>query len=277
MKRFPIYILLFIGLAFGEACQRNENFVKVKGSDSVLPISQKEAEVYMDTYPDRGITVTGGGSGVGIAALIDGTTHIAMSSREIKIAEKLRLQDTGKELVEAVIAYDALAVVVHPSNPIDQLKRAAIEGIYTGKISNWKELGGPDRKIVAYARETSSGTYEFFKEAVLDRKEYATNILSLTSNGAIFQSAKQTEGAIGYIGLAYISEGVKTLEVSFDEGKNYVAPTFENAKSKLYPISRPLYYYFTEDNQERIQPFLDFVGSETGREIIANIGYVPAR
>ncbi|NJL12599.1 MAG: phosphate ABC transporter substrate-binding protein [Microscillaceae bacterium] len=263
-----------IGLS---ACHRNENFIKIKGSDSVLPISQKEAEIYMQTSPKAAITVTGGGSGVGIASLIDGTTHIAMSSREIKVAEKLRLKDLNKTLRERIVAYDALAIVVHPGNPVSKITREQIEKIYTGKVKNWKELGGADQEIVAYARETSSGTYEYFKEALLGNREYDASVLSMTSNGAIIQSARQTPGAIGYIGLAYINNTVKSLEVSFDQGKNYIAPTFENAKKKIYPVSRPLYYYYTDIYEGRAAPFLNFVFSEKGQNIIKEIGYVPVK
>ncbi|MDX2301224.1 MAG: PstS family phosphate ABC transporter substrate-binding protein [Microscillaceae bacterium] len=266
--------LFFICLSFS-SCQRNTNSIKIKGSDSVLPISQREAEAFMEQNPQAGVTVTGGGSGVGIAALIDGTTHIAMSSREIKIGEKLRLKDKNRTLREVTIAYDALALVVHPANPIKALKREDIEKIYTGKIDNWKDLGGKDQKIVAYARESSSGTYEYFKEAVLDRKEYASSVRSLTSNGAIIQSVGQAEGALGYIGLAYLNPKVKAIQVSFDKGKNFVDPSFENAKNKIYPISRPLYYYFVQESQSLVQPYLDFAFSGRGQKIITDIGYVP--
>lgn len=273
MKAF-YRILFFICLA---SCHPNEGFVKVKGSDSVLPITQKEAEVYMEQNPESGITVTGGGSGVGLAALIDGTTDIAMSSREIKVAEKLRLKDKSKKLIEEVVAYDALALVVHPSNPVKELLREDVEAIYTGKIENWKELGGSDQKIVAYARESSSGTYEFFKEVVMEEKEYASQIISSNSNGAILQSISQTKGGLGYIGLAYLNENVKPIGISFDEGENYVLPSFDNAKAGRYPVSRPLYYYFTDENREKIRPFLEFVFSPAGQSIVTEIGYVPVK
>lgn len=240
-----------------------------------MPISQKEAEIFMEKFPQSAITVTGGGSGVGIAALLDGTTHIAMSSREIKMAERLRLQDAKAIVKEAIVGFDALAVVVHPNNPLTQLTRTQIAGIYTGEIKNWKELGGKNQKIVPYARETSSGTYEFFKEIVLGNREYHNAVLSLSSNGAIMQSVQQTEGAIGYIGLAYLNPSVKALLVSFDEGKTFVAPTFENAQQRTYPVLRPLYYYYVEQHQARIKKYLDFVFSAQGQTIIQEIGYIP--
>jgi len=144
--------------------------VVLKGSDTVLPLAQKEAERYMKANPNKPITVVGGGSGVGIAALMDGTTDIAMSSRKLKMDERLKLQDAGRAVKETIICYDALSIVVNPANKVGKLTREQVEGIYTGKIKNWKEVGGDDMPIVVYARETSSGTYEFFKEFVMNRK-----------------------------------------------------------------------------------------------------------
>ena len=145
---------------------------KIKGSDTCLPLTQTEAENFMNKNKAAKITVTGGGSGVGISALMEGTTDIAMASRKMKFDERMKLQEAGKKTKEEVIAYDALAVVVHPSNKVSNLTREQLEGIFTGKIKNWKEVGGADMKIVAYSRETSSGTYEFFKESVLKNKNY---------------------------------------------------------------------------------------------------------
>lgn len=144
---------------------------KIKGSDTCLPLSQTEAENFINKNKSAKITVTGGGSGVGISALMEGTTDIAMSSRKMKFDEKVKLQEAKKSTKEVVIAYDALAVVVHPSNKVSNLTREQLEGIFTGKIKNWKEVGGADMKIVAYSRETSSGTYEFFKESYLEEQE----------------------------------------------------------------------------------------------------------
>ena len=158
---------------------------RIKGSDTCLPLSQTEAENFINKNKSAKITVTGGGSGVGISALMEGTTDIAMSSRKMKFDEKVKLQEAKKSTKEVVIAYDALAVVVHPSNKVSNLTREQLEGIFTGKIKNWKEVGGADMKIVAYSRETSSGTYEFFKESVLKNKNYMNGILSMPATGAI--------------------------------------------------------------------------------------------
>ena len=200
----------------------------------------------MALNPDARVTVTGGGTGVGISALLDGTTDIAMASRPIKFSEKMKVKTAGKEVEEVIVAYDALAVVVHPSNPVKQLTRQQLEDIFRGKITNWKQVGGDDRKIVVYSRETSSGTYEFFKESVLKNKNYMSSSLSMPATGAIIQSVSQTKGAIGYVGLAYLSPRVKSLSISYD-GTHFAPPTMESATDKSYPIVRHIYYYYNTE------------------------------
>lgn len=247
---------------------------RIKGSDTVLPIAQQTAERFMTLNPNARVTVTGGGSGVGISALLDETTDIAMASRGIKFSEKMKAKAAGEELEEIPVAYDALAVVVHPSNPVKQLTRRQLEDIFRGKITNWKQVGGDDRKIVVYSRETSSGTYEFFKESVLKNKNYMSSSLSMPATGAIIQSVSQTRGAIGYVGLAYVSPRIKTLAVSYDD-KHFAAPTLENAINKTYPIVRPLYYYYNKKSAGLVDPLLQFVLSPAGQEIIKKSGYIP--
>ncbi|MDB5118811.1 MAG: phosphate transporter substrate-binding protein [Sphingobacteriales bacterium] len=249
--------------------------INIKGSDTVLPLSQKEAEVFGKANADSRITVTGGGSGIGFTALIDDNTDIAMASRKIKVDERLKLEQAGKAFKEVIIAHDALAVIVNPANKVSQLTREQLEGIFTGKIVNWKEVGGDDLKIVVYSRETSSGTYEFFKEHVMNKKNYASNVLSLPATGAIVESVSQTKGAIGYVGLAYLEKNIKPLKVSFDAGKNFTAPSMEAAKDHSYPIARPLYYYYLDTKETTIKPFVDFILSTEGQKIVAEVGYVP--
>lgn len=251
--------------------------IKIKGSDTVLPLSQKEAETYMKINKDAKITVIGGGSGVGIAALMDGTTDIAMSSRKMKLSEKQKLKEAGKSVKETVICYDALSVIVNPGNKVSQLTREQIEGIFTGKITNWKEVGGDDLKIVAYSRESSSGTYEFFKESLLENKNYGSAVLLMPATGAIIQSVSQTKGAIGYVGFAYMEKTVKALKVSYDQGKSYVAPTFEGAKSKIYPVSRPLFYYYLSTTEKTVKPFVDYILSAEGQKVVTEVGYIPVK
>ena len=251
-------LLLLLALA---AATTGMQAQRIKGSDTVLPIAQQTAERFMTLNPSARVTVTGGGTGVGISALLDQTTDIAMASRAIKFSE-------------VIVAYDALAVVVHPSNPVKQLTRQQLEDIFRGKVTNWQQVGGDDRKIVVYSRETSSGTYEFFKESVLKNKNYMSSSLSMPATGAIIQSVSQTRGAIGYVGLAYVSPRIKTLAVSYD-GQHYAAPTLENAINKTYPIVRPLYYYYNRKNASVVAPLLDFILSAAGQKIIKESGYIP--
>ena len=267
MKRISIILLLTLAASSMQA-------QRIKGSDTVLPVAQQTAERFMALNPDARITVTGGGTGVGISALLDGTTDIAMAS--IKFSEKMKVKSAGKEVEEVIVAYDALAVVVHPSNPVKQLTRQQLEDIFRGKITNWKQVGGDDRKIVVYSRETSSGTYEFFKESVLKNKNYMSSSLSMPATGAIIQSVSQTKGAIGYVGLAYLSPRVKSLSVSYD-GKHFAPPTMESATDKSYPIVRPLYYYYNTENAGQVNPLISFILSPAGQEIIKKSGYIPVK
>ena len=250
---------------------------KLKGSDTLLPLAQKAAENYSEKNPSAHVTVTGGGSGVGLSSLREGTTDIAMASRRIKFDERVRMQQAGRPVEELTVAFDALAVIVHPSNPVSRLTREQLEGIFRGKITNWKQVGGEDRKIVVYSRETSSGTYEFFKESVLKHRNYMPAVLSMPATGAIIQSVSQTPGAIGYVGLAYLNPEVKALAVSYDGGGSYVAPTFDNARSKSYPIVRPLYFYYTKSNEAAVRPLVDYLTSDEGQAMVASIGFIPIR
>lgn len=250
-----------------------QNTISVKGSDTMLPLVQKLAEAYSNKNTNNNVSVTGGGSGVGIIALKDGNTDIAMSSRPIKLGEILKFEETKKVIKEKAIAIDPLSVIVNPANKISQLTRAQLEGIFTGRITNWKEVGGDDMKIIVYSRETSSGTYEFFKEHVLDKKEYANSALSMPTNNGIVKSIGQTKGGIGYVGLIYANKTVKSLAVSFD-GKTFVKPSMTNAKNKTYPITRSLFYYYISTDFNKIKSFIDFVLSAEGQTIVSSVGYV---
>lgn len=249
--------------------------VTIKGSDTVLPLAQKEAEDLMAADSNVSVTVVGGGSGVGITALMDGTTDIAMASRDLKTEERLKFEESQKDIEQVIIAYDALSVIVNPGNSVSQLTREQLEGIFTGEIKNWKEVGGADEKIIAYSRESSSGTYEFFKEEVMEKKNYANDILSLPATGAIVQAVGQTKGAIGYIGLAYETKEVKQVAVSYDQGATFVEPSVASAKDKTYPISRPLFYMYDKTNAEKVKAVVDYALSEEGQKTVSEIGYVP--
>ena len=247
--------------------------LKIKGSDTVLPLSQKEAEKYMAGHKGKDISVSGGGRGVGFTALIDNNTDIAMASRSIKMEEKMKLMDSKRQYKEVMIAKDALAVIVNPGNAVSQLSRQQLEDIFTAKVTNWNEVGGADMKIIVYTRESSSGTYDFFKEHVMAKKNYAANALAKPATGDIVQSVSQTKGAIGYIGLAYMNKSIKPLAVSFD-GKTYEKPSFKGAKTGTYPISRPLYYYYLASKEAAVKPFVDYVLSKEGQKTVDEVGYV---
>ncbi len=265
-KMFAILVSL---LCFGASHAQ-----KVKGSDTVLPITQAEAEAY--AKKGGNVSVNGGGSGVGIAALLEGSCDIAQSSRQMKFSERKRLEKAGKQIEEMAIAQDAIAIVVNPTNKISRLTREQIEKIYTGKITNWKQVGGEDRRIIVYARESSSGTYEFFKESVLRYKNHTPAALAMPATGAVIQSVSQTKGAIGYVGFAYLNNKVKALEVSYD-GKEFFAPTAETAKNKTYPIVRPLIFYYEKQSKAKVKPFIDFILSSEGQKIVENVGYIPIK
>ncbi|MFN8164891.1 MAG: PstS family phosphate ABC transporter substrate-binding protein [Bacteroidia bacterium] len=268
-------IIAMIGMAVISLSMTAQKLV-IKGSDTVLPLSQKEAEVYMKKNAGKSITVVGGGSGVGLAALIDNSTDIAMASRKMKMDEKMKMQDAGRAYKEVVIANDALSVIVNPQNKVSKLTRQQLEDIYTGKIKNWKEVGGDDMQIVVYARETSSGTYEFFKEHVMNRKNYASSVLNMPATGAIIQSVSQTKGAIGYVGLAYLTKEVKDIAVSYD-GKTYVNASVEAAKNKTYPVVRPLLYYYPVAKEAQVKAFIDFILSPEGQKIVEQVGYISVK
>lgn len=290
MKKYQFLFLaipLFLASCGGDASQSTgaegtdaaagAATLSVKGSDTVLPLTQKEAEEYMKSNVGAAITVVGGGSGTGITALMDNSTDICMSSRDLKTDERLKFTEKGIDVKEVTVGFDALSVIVHPDNKVSQLTREQLEKIFTGEIKNWKEVGGDDAQIVAYSRESSSGTYEFFKEHVMNKKNYASSVLNMPATGAIVQSISQTKGAIGYIGLAYMTPSVKPLSVSYDSGKTFVAPSVAGAKDKSYPIARALYYFYDSKNEGKVKAFVDYVLSDAGQKNVADAGYVPLR
>lgn len=251
---------------------------KLKGSDTLLPLVQKTSESYFHSHPSAEITVTGGGSRRGYLSA-EGRHHRhchGLAPHEIR-----RTDETAGGRTPARRGYgslDALAVVVNPANPVSKLTREQLEAIFRGKITNWKEVGGPDMRIVVYSRETSSGTYEFFKESVLRHRNYMASILSMPATGAVIQSVSQTPGAIGYVGLAYLGKkNIKPVSISYDGGKNYVAPNFENSKNRTYPVVRPLYFYYNQANEKRIKPYLDYLLSDQGQRMVAETGFIPVK
>lgn len=259
--------------AGNEEASKMESII-IKGSDTVLPLSQAESEEYMIANPDKSITVIGGGSGVGIAALIDGEVDIAMASRSIKDSERENAEANGITPVEHVVAWDGIAVVVNPENPVTEITFEDLKGIYDGSISNWADVGGEDLTITVITRDSSSGTYGYFQDEVLLEEEYRPDALVQPATGAIVQEISQNAGAIGYIGYAYLDESTTALALNAGEG--FVEATPENIMAGDYPLARPLYYYTDGEASGLAKIFLDYVNSATGQDIVSDVGYFPA-
>ncbi|WMW26167.1 PstS family phosphate ABC transporter substrate-binding protein [Methanolobus sediminis] len=247
--------------------------IMIKGSDTVLPLSQAEAEEFMIENPDADITVIGGGSGVGIAALVDGEVDIAMASRQIKDSEIENAEANGIYPVEQVIAWDGIAVVVNPENPVTELTFDQLKAIYNGSISNWADVGGDDLEITVITRDSSSGTYAYFKEEVLLDEEYRADALVQPATGAIVQEVGQNTGAIGYIGYAYLDDTVTAL--ALDGGDGFVEATPENIMAGNYPLARPLHYYTDGEPTGLTKEYIGYVMSTAGQEIVSDVGYFP--
>jgi len=280
MKKTVLTLLLSVCL-FSSAAAAAKNSVKVKGSDTMVNLAQSWAEKYMEVKPAVFLAVTGGGSGTGLSSLISGTCDIAMSSREIKEKEIALAMQKGIAPYEIKVALDGLAVVVNRQNPVNKLTLEQLARIFTGEISNWKELGGADEKIVVLSREVNSGTHVYFKEHVLRRgnpqgkEEFAASALLLSSSQAIADEIAQNPGAIGYYGMGYISAKQKPVLVARDAKSEYEAPTIENVISGKYPISRPLFFYLNGKPQGMIKDFVDYCLSQEGQDIVLKTDFVP--
>lgn len=240
----------------------------MEGSTTVLPIAQKAAEVFMNNNPGEEISVRGGGSGVGIASIIDGTCDIAIASRAMKPAELEKASKKGRDLKAHVIAMDAIANIVHPSNPLTNLTREQIKRIYTSRASNWKEFGGPDLRIVVISRDTASGTFEAFSDLVLDKKRVRPDAIMQASNQTIAGIVARTPGAIGYVGLGYLTSAVKAI------GVDGVMPTRDNVLKNKYRISRPLFMYTKGKPEGTVKKYIDFLKSPAGQKIVNEEGFI---
>jgi phosphate transport system substrate-binding protein len=244
--------------------------IVIKGSTTVLPIAQKTAEAYMKQNPDVKISISGGGSGNGIKALIDGSTDIADSSRFIKDKEVKQAVQNGQYPVPFAVAYDCIVPVVHPSNTMTDISMAQLKDIYMGKIKNWKDIGGPDRPIVVISRDTSSGTYEVWHKKVLKKERVFPGALLQASNGAVAQAVAKNKNAIGYIGLGYLDSNVKGLTVNGVKGSN------ESTLDGTFPVSRPLYMFTPGWPKGDTLNFINFVmHPEKGQKLVGSAGYVP--
>ncbi len=245
--------------------------IVITGSTTVLPIAQRAAEVFMDNNRGADISVRGGGSSVGIASLLDGTCDIADSSRAIKESELQKALTRKVEPKAHVVAMDGIAVIVNPSNPINALSKKQIKDIFTGKISDWSAAGGNSGKIVAISRDSSSGTYEAFGELVLNKQKTRADALLQASNQAVASTVARTPGAIGYVGLAYISSEVKALKV------DGVIPSKETVLLAKYPVSRPLFMYTNGKPKGMVAEFIDFIKSPEGQQLAEEEGFVGLR
>ncbi len=274
-KRFA-NVALLVGFLAGAAIlfaqQRN---ITVKGSDTLVILGQRWAEVYMKNNPGMTVQVTGGGSGTGIAALINGTTDIAESSRPMKDKEKEEVKaKRGREVLELPVAVDGLAVYVHEQNPVSELSLPQVKAIYTGAIKNWKEVGGRDERIILYSRENNSGTYVYFKEHVLENTDYYPTAQTLPGTAAVIHAVSKDTRGIGYGGIAY-GKGIKHLRVKKDANSPAVEPSMENVLAAKYPISRYLYWYFAGIPTGDLLKLAQWVMSQEGQAVVENVGYYP--
>lgn len=254
--------------------------IENKGSDTLVNVALAWAEQYMQEHPKVRISVTGGGSGTGIASLINGTADIANASREMKSEEVKAAQANGITPVEFVVARDAIAVVVNPSNPVRALNLQQISDIYTGKITNWREVGGDDRPIVLLSRESNSGTYVYVLENVIrmgDPKSkllFTPDTLLMPSSEGISTEVRQNPNAIGYDGLGYVTPDQKVLAVARDASRPYVLPSVATVNNGTYPISRPLYMYTIGEPSGQVKAYLDWVLGP-GQKLVSKLGFVP--
>ncbi len=268
MIKAAMLLSLVSALSF-TACSRNSGKkVVIKGSTTVLPITQKAAEAFRKNNRVS-ISIEGSGSGNGIKALIDGSCDIANASRQMKDKEIKMAKAKGIEAKEITVAYDMIVPVVHPSNPVKNLSLNQLKAVYTGSITNWKELGGKDEKIVVISRDTSSGTYEVWHKKVMKKTDVKKDALLQASNGAVLAAVSENSKAIGYIGFGYLNDSVKGLDV------NGIVGTLENGKSGKFPVSRKLFMYVNAKNTSAdAQKFIDFLLSSEGQNLVKKAGFI---
>ncbi len=256
-------------------------YIENKGSDTIVNLALAWAEKYQEEHPNVRISVTGGGSGTGIASLINGTVDIANASRQIKQEEIDQAKSNGVDPVEHVIARDAIAVIVNPENPVSQLTLKQISDIYSGRINNWMEVGGEDRPIVRLSRETNSGTHVYFLETVLrlnnkeDKTLFSMDTLLLPSSEGIIAEVRQNPNAIGYDGLGYVPDDLKMIAIATEAGGAYVLPSIATVNDKSYPIARDLYMYTNGEPEGLLKEYLDWILSTEAQQIVADLGFVP--
>jgi phosphate transport system substrate-binding protein len=278
-----VFLLSACGPAFpAEAASDSPSaYIENKGSDTIVNLALAWAERYQSEHPQVRISVTGGGSGTGIAALINGTVDIANASRRIKDEEIQEARSKGVEPVEHIIARDAIAVIVHPDNPVTRLTLQQISDLYSGRIRNWSEVGGEDRPVVRLSRETNSGTHVYFLETVLRLGDsenptlFSMDTLLLPSSEGIIAEVRQNPNAIGYDGLGYVPDDLKMIAIAAADGGPYVLPGIESVNDKSYPIARDLYMYTNGQPTGAAREYLDWIFSDEAQAIVAELGFVP--
>src|SRR5690349_7202644 len=293
MNRFilpaiTIFVLLFSAScgprssSQGAASNSSGTYIQNKGSDTIVNLALAWAEKYQAEHPQVRISVTGGGSGTGIASLINKTVDIANASRQIKAEEVTEAKSNGVDPVEHVIARDAIAVIVNPENPVSRLTLKQISDIYSGKINNWSQVGGDDRPIVRLSRETNSGTHVYFLETVIrlgnskDKTLFSMDTLLLPSSEGIIAEVRQNPNAIGYDGLGYVPKDLKMIAIAEKEGGAYVLPSIPTVNDKTYPIARDLYMYTDGEPTGIVKEYLDWILDSDAQEIVVELGFVPA-
>jgi phosphate transport system substrate-binding protein len=251
--------------------------ITIKGSDTMVILGQRWAEDYMKKHPETVIQVTGGGSGTGISALINGTTDICQASRSMKPTEKEKLRDRfNNPGVEIATARDGLAVYVNAQSPLTELTMDQLKGVFTGKITNWKDIGGPDAKIIPYSRENSSGTYVFFKEHVLQGADFTPRAQTMPGTAAVVNAVGKEKFGIGYGGAAY-AKGIKILKVKKDAASPAIQPDKTTVMNGTYALARPLFFYLRQKPAGDIKGFIDWVLSPEGQGIVEKVGYYPIK
>lgn len=268
-------LCILIGAAGSVPAAAQGRNISIKGSDTMVLLGQRWAETYMKKNPGVTIQVTGGGSGVGIAALINGTTDVAEASRPMKDSEKDQLmKNRNLAVLELPVALDGLAVYVHEKNPINELTLEQLKKIYTGAAKNWKDVGGADERIILYGRENSSGTYAYFKEHVLENADYYPTTQTLPGTAAVINAVSKDFRGIGYGGIAYL-KGVKALKVKKNASTPGVEPSLENVQKNIYPISRFLYWYLAGQPKDQIKKLTDWILTPEGQSVVNEVGYYP--
>ncbi len=277
MNKSILAVGVAIALSIAGIVYAKSTVVTVKGSDTMVILSQRWAEKYMSSHPDATIQITGGGSGVGISALINGTTEICNSSRPMKTSEREKLKVRFASLgVEIKAARDGLSVYLNETNPVSELSLDQIRRIYISDITNWKDVGGPDAKIIVYGRENSSGTYVYFRDFVLKGADYTPLMQSMPGTAAVVNAVSKDKLGIGFGGAAY-AKGVKFVKVKKDANSEAYEPTPEAIKAGQYPITRYLYMYVRSRPTGPVKDYIDFVLSEEGQKIATEVGYFPVK